>query len=146
MAAAALAGYWTTPSTIPDGAASPAITYEWYRDVPADPPRQRHATAGSPGSSRSVRWRSASGLILGVLTGFAAFFGALMNMSFLLAGSASTNPVMFTLADRPDPRLEGRRLLRRRPLPPPDARHAVASGPAQAAPRVDTDRDRRPMT
>ena len=38
------------------------------------------------------------GLILGVLTGFAAFFGALMNMSFLLAGSASTNPVLFTLA------------------------------------------------
>jgi thiosulfate dehydrogenase [quinone] large subunit len=38
------------------------------------------------------------GLVFGVLTGFAAFFGALMNMSFLLAGSASTNPVMFTLA------------------------------------------------
>ncbi|MBA2556267.1 MAG: DoxX family membrane protein [Chloroflexi bacterium] len=38
------------------------------------------------------------GLILGLLTGIAAFFGALMNMSFLLAGSASTNPVMFTLA------------------------------------------------
>ena len=38
------------------------------------------------------------GLILGVLTGFAAFFGAMMNMSFLLAGSASTNPVLFTLA------------------------------------------------
>ena len=38
------------------------------------------------------------GLIFGILTGFAAFFGALMNMSFLLAGSASTNPVLFTLA------------------------------------------------
>jgi thiosulfate dehydrogenase [quinone] large subunit len=38
------------------------------------------------------------GLIFGILTGFAAFFGAFMNMSFLLAGSASTNPVMFTLA------------------------------------------------
>jgi len=38
------------------------------------------------------------GLLFGVLTGFAAFFGALMNMSFLLAGSASTNPIMFTLA------------------------------------------------
>jgi len=37
-------------------------------------------------------------LIAGVLTGVAAFFGALMNMSFLLAGSASTNPIMFTLA------------------------------------------------
>ena len=38
------------------------------------------------------------GLLFGVLTGLAAFFGAFMNMSFLLAGSASTNPVMFTLA------------------------------------------------
>src|SRR5215210_5150398 len=38
------------------------------------------------------------GLILGALTGIAAFFGALMNMSFLLAGSASTNPVLFTFA------------------------------------------------
>ncbi len=38
------------------------------------------------------------GLIIGLLTGFAAFFGAFMNMSFLLAGSASTNPVLFTLA------------------------------------------------
>jgi thiosulfate dehydrogenase [quinone] large subunit len=38
------------------------------------------------------------GLVLGALTGIAAFFGALMNMSFLLAGSASTNPVLFTMA------------------------------------------------
>ena len=38
------------------------------------------------------------GLIIGMLTGVAAFFGALMNISFLLAGTASTNPVMFTLA------------------------------------------------
>src|SRR4029450_1405208 len=38
------------------------------------------------------------GLLLGALTGVAAFFGALMNMSFLLAGSASTNPVLFTMA------------------------------------------------
>ena len=32
------------------------------------------------------------------MTGIAAFFGAFMNMSFLLAGSSSTNPVLFTLA------------------------------------------------
>jgi thiosulfate dehydrogenase (quinone) large subunit len=35
---------------------------------------------------------------VGALTGVAAFFGALMNMSFLLAGSGSSNPVLFTLA------------------------------------------------
>ena len=55
-------------------------------------------TAGSPRSSPSVRWRSGSACSFGLLTGFAAFFGALMNMSFLLAGSASVNPVLFTLA------------------------------------------------
>ena len=38
------------------------------------------------------------GLIVGLLTGVAAFFGVTMNMSFLLAGSASTNPVMAMLA------------------------------------------------
>ena len=37
-------------------------------------------------------------LLAGALTGVAAFFGAFMNMSFLLAGSASTNPVLFTMA------------------------------------------------
>ncbi len=38
------------------------------------------------------------GLIVGLLTGIAAFFGALMNMSFLLAGTVSSNPVMFIIA------------------------------------------------
>ena len=34
-------------------------------------------------------------LILGFLTGIAAFFGGFMNMSFLLAGTVSTNPILF---------------------------------------------------
>ncbi|WP_062109087.1 DoxX family protein [Bacillus niameyensis] len=38
------------------------------------------------------------GLIIGCLTGIAAFFGALMNISFLLAGTVSSNPVMFIIA------------------------------------------------
>lgn len=38
------------------------------------------------------------GLILGLLTGIAAFFGALMNVSFLFAGTLSTNPLLFILA------------------------------------------------
>lgn len=37
------------------------------------------------------------GLIVGLLTGIAAFFGALMNMSFLLAGTVSSNPVMLVV-------------------------------------------------
>ena len=54
--------------------------------------------AGSPTSSPSASWRSGWVSCSARLTGIAAFFGALMNMSFLLAGSASTNPIMFTLA------------------------------------------------
>jgi len=34
-------------------------------------------------------------LILGLLTGFAAFFGGFMNASYLLAGTVSTNPALF---------------------------------------------------
>jgi thiosulfate dehydrogenase [quinone] large subunit len=37
------------------------------------------------------------GLLLGILTGFAAFFGGLMNLNYLLAGSVSTNPVLLVL-------------------------------------------------
>ena len=38
------------------------------------------------------------GLIFGCLTGIAAFGGILMNFSFLLAGTSSTNPVLLMAA------------------------------------------------
>jgi thiosulfate dehydrogenase [quinone] large subunit len=38
------------------------------------------------------------GLILGLFTGIAAFFGTAMNASYLLAGTVSINPVLFALA------------------------------------------------
>lgn len=38
------------------------------------------------------------GLIFGLLTGIAAFFGAFMNASFIFAGTAGANPLMFVLA------------------------------------------------
>jgi len=37
-------------------------------------------------------------LILGVLTGIASFFGTFMNANFLLAGTVSTNPILFACA------------------------------------------------
>ena len=36
-------------------------------------------------------------LILGIFTGIAAFFGLFMNLNYLLAGTVSTNPILFTL-------------------------------------------------
>jgi len=37
-------------------------------------------------------------LILGLFTGIAAFFGSFMNMSYLLAGAVSVNPILFVIA------------------------------------------------
>jgi thiosulfate dehydrogenase [quinone] large subunit len=37
-------------------------------------------------------------LIVGAFTGIAAFFGGFMNWNFMMAGSASTNPMLFTVA------------------------------------------------
>jgi thiosulfate dehydrogenase [quinone] large subunit len=38
------------------------------------------------------------GLIVGALTGIAAFFGLVMNLNYLLAGTVSTNPILGVLA------------------------------------------------
>lgn len=37
-------------------------------------------------------------LILGLFTFVAAFFGSFMNLNYLLAGTVSTNPILFTLS------------------------------------------------
>ncbi len=37
-------------------------------------------------------------LIIGAFTGIAAFFGLFMNLNYLLAGTVSINPILFTLA------------------------------------------------
>ena len=49
-------------------------------------------------------------LILGIFTGIAAFFGSFMNMSYLLAGSVSTNPNLLR-SPSSDPGLEDGRLV-----------------------------------
>lgn len=38
------------------------------------------------------------GLIVGLFTGIAAFFGGFMNFNFLLAGTISTNPILLVLS------------------------------------------------
>jgi thiosulfate dehydrogenase (quinone) large subunit len=93
---AALRSYWERAASIPEEG-RPPITYEWYRDF--------INLLLSGNHEWWFAWVVTLGelaigiaLILGALTGIAAFFGAFMNMSFLLAGSASTNPVMFALA------------------------------------------------
>lgn len=92
----ALRAYWERAAAIPEEGRAP-ITYDWYRDF-----------INLLLNGNHEGWFSwviilgemavGIGLIFGILTGLAAFFGALMNMSFLLAGSGSSNPVMFSLA------------------------------------------------
>jgi thiosulfate dehydrogenase [quinone] large subunit len=95
-AGTAILGYWQNAVAIPEEG-RPSITYEWYRSFLQfliDNGAESWMTYVITFGEMAV----GIGLILGLLTGFAAFFGAMMNMSFLLAGSASTNPIMFTLA------------------------------------------------
>jgi thiosulfate dehydrogenase (quinone) large subunit len=92
----ALREYWERAAAIPEQG-RPPITFEWYRDFINVLLAGHHETwfAWMIALGETA---IALGLLFGALTGIAAFFGATMNMSFLLAGSASTNPIMFTLA------------------------------------------------
>jgi len=93
---ASLLGYWKNAAAIPEAPARPAITFEWYRDF-LNILINNDAQVWFAYLIVFGEIAVGLGLIFGVLTGFAAFFGAFMNMSFLLAGSASTNPVLFAL-------------------------------------------------
>ena len=92
----ALQGFWTNAVAVPDQGHA-AISYDWYRTFIETLLNNDAYTWFAPLITFG-EMAVGIGLLLGALTGFAAFFGAFMNMSFLLAGSASTNPVMFTLA------------------------------------------------
>jgi thiosulfate dehydrogenase (quinone) large subunit len=92
-----LLGYWTKAVAIPAAPGKPAITFEWYRSFLQILIDNHLAGVGG--------WLIAFGelavgvgLLVGALVGIAAFFGVVMNMSYLLAGSTSTNPIMFALA------------------------------------------------
>jgi thiosulfate dehydrogenase [quinone] large subunit len=91
-----LAAYWERAVQIPEQG-RPPISYDWYRDF-----IQLLLDNGAESwfSYLIVFGELAVGigLVVGALTGIAAFFGATLNMSFLLAGSASTNPIMFAFA------------------------------------------------
>jgi thiosulfate dehydrogenase [quinone] large subunit len=92
----AILGFWTRAlGTAPNG--KPIIVYDWYRTF-----IQFLADSGAhPWFAKLIVFGEIAvglGLIVGALVGVAAFFGALMNMSFLMAGTVSTNPVLFFAA------------------------------------------------
>jgi thiosulfate dehydrogenase [quinone] large subunit len=89
-------GYWQRAlGNAPNG--KPIIVYDWYRTF-----IQFLVDSGShPWFAKVIVFGEIAvglGLIVGALVGVAAFFGALMNMSFLMAGTVSTNPVLFFAA------------------------------------------------
>lgn len=93
----ALKGFWENAVRIPDAPANPAIAFGWYRTF-----LQGMLDAGS------YTWFSkliiagelivGTALILGLFTGIAAFLGGFLNWNFMMAGTASVNPVLFTIS------------------------------------------------
>jgi thiosulfate dehydrogenase [quinone] large subunit len=91
----ALQGYWERSAAIPEQG-RPAITYAWFRDFLDYMLRHEWYTWFAKVVAIG-EVLIGLGLIFGALVGIAAFFGTLMNFNFQLAGSASTNPVLFGL-------------------------------------------------
>jgi len=92
----ALKGFWTNAVKIPE-TGRPPITFEWYR-----------AFIQGLLDAQAYTWFAklvaygelliGVALILGAFTGIAAFFGGFMNWNFMMAGSASSNPLLFVAA------------------------------------------------
>ena len=93
----ALKGFWERAVLIPEAPARPAISFDWYRTF-----LQTLLDTGS------YTWFAklvvvgeiliGVALILGIFTGIAAFFGGFLNWNFMMAGTACTNPVLFTIS------------------------------------------------
>jgi thiosulfate dehydrogenase (quinone) large subunit len=94
----ALKGYWERQTTVPEGRpASPAGTYGWFDHMLRYMLNHEWYTWFAKVISVG-EFLIGVGLVVGALVGIAAFFGTFMNFNFLLAGSASSNPVLFGLA------------------------------------------------
>ena len=93
---AALQGYWTRAVAIPE-TGRPAITFAWYRSFI----QFLLDTESYTWFAKLVAYGElliGIALIIGAFVGVAAFFGALMNWNFMMAGSASSNPLLFVAA------------------------------------------------
>jgi thiosulfate dehydrogenase [quinone] large subunit len=93
----ALKGFWTRAVAIPDPPARPEITFDWYRGF-----LQGMLDTGAYAwfAKLVAIGEAAVGvmLIIGAFVGIAAFLGAFMNWNYMLAGSASSNPLLFVAA------------------------------------------------
>jgi thiosulfate dehydrogenase [quinone] large subunit len=93
---ASIQGYWMHAIAIPEGG-KPAISFDWYRSfLTLLVDAEAHTVMGPLIAYGELLIGIA--LVLGLFTGIAAFFGGFLNWNFMMAGSASTNPVLFALA------------------------------------------------
>ncbi len=93
----ALKGFWASATKIDPTNAHPAITFGWYREF-----LTYMLNSGSyVWFAKLVTFGEilvGVALLLGLFTGIAAFFGGFMNWNFMMAGSASVNPMLFILS------------------------------------------------
>jgi thiosulfate dehydrogenase [quinone] large subunit len=92
----ALKGFWAGAVKIPD-TGRPAIAYDWYRSFLQFMLDNQWYTWFAKLIAYG-EFLIGVALIIGAFVGVAAFFGALMNWNFIMAGSASTNGLLFTAA------------------------------------------------
>src|SRR5215204_348552 len=92
----ALRGFWEEAIVVPEQG-RPPIAYTWFRDF-----LQYMLDNGwYSWFAKLVAWGEVLvgiALLVGALVGLSAFLGTFMNFNYMLAGSASTNPVLFGLA------------------------------------------------
>ena len=93
----AVKGFWTRAVAVPDAPARPAITYDWYRSFIEALLNGGHYTWFAKLVTVSELVIGIT-LVAGVFVGISAFAGAFMNWNFMMAGTASTNPVMFAIS------------------------------------------------
>ncbi len=92
----ALKGFWMNAVKIPE-TGRPPIAFDWYRVFL----QMLLDTESYTWFAKLVAYGElliGIALIVGAFTGLAAFFSGFMNWNFMMAGSASTNPMLFTVA------------------------------------------------
>jgi len=90
-----LESFWVRIVQVP-ATGKPPISYDWYRSF-IDFMLQNHWAEGFAKIIVIGEIAVGIALILGLFTGLAALGGITMNFNFMLAGTASTNPVLFAL-------------------------------------------------
>lgn len=93
---AGILSFWKRIAAVPVAPAKPVITYDWYRGF-IQFLIDNHAEVVMGKVIAFGEAAVGTALIIGAFVGIAAASGAFMNLNFMLAGSASTNPVLLLL-------------------------------------------------